>query len=431
MGLEEGLQLAQWLLNMNRQGQIDRENKAYQDRIMRQQDEQLRREQMNNDAITAMMAGSGEANDLFTQLPGLQRQATVANALQPVLGGMFAGAFPAIGDISGQAHEAASEGVAKFSQNPLAYLYSLGIAKGGTPIDVIKNAGEIAGMDSPINRYQAAQAARAKDEKDWETFTKKEDYTYGKKMELAEAEQKGREKVAMINAEKRGEGWGSGKDVLAVGSFATKEMADNLKDRLAKSNKELFEYVSTVKNGRNAGLEYDAEEVNARVEGIEEKFSTLMAHKFMTSPGGVDPEEFVSGYGRLLNDNGFGGISQREVSLRKELDEYVKRGDLKGALSILGAYSDDAEAVFLKGGQLLQYSPRTAGSVGAAFWASKGKEVKKAAWNKFYKPTIQKYNAFVAQRAAVAEAERIKAKKNRTFSDNLTNSFLRFGRGVR
>ena len=122
MGLEEGLQLAQWLLNMNRQGQIDRENKAYQDRIMRQQDEQLRREQMNNDAITAMMAGSGEANDLFTQLPGLQRQATVANALQPVLGGMFAGAFPAIGDISGQAHEAASEGVAKFSQNPLAYL---------------------------------------------------------------------------------------------------------------------------------------------------------------------------------------------------------------------------------------------------------------------------------------------------------------------
>ena len=429
MGLEEGLQLAQWLLNMNRQGQIDRENKAYQDRIMRQQDEQLRREQMNNDAITAMMAGSGEANDLFTQLPGLQRQATVANALQPVLGGMFAGAFPAIGDISGQAHEAASEGVAKFSQNPLAYLYSLGIAKGGTPIDVIKNAGEIAGMDSPINRYQAAQAARAKDEAERKKFVWQEGVKSTNRREETELSKGFDERIAAMKL--RGEGWGSGKDVLAVGSFATKEMADNLKDRLAKSNKELFEYVSTVKNGSNDGLEYDAEEVNARVEGIEEKFSTLMAHKFMTSPGGVDPEEFVSGYGRLLNDNGFGGISQREVSLRKELDEYVKRGDLKGALSILGAYSDDAEAVFLKGGQLLQYSPRTAGSVGAAFWASKGKEVKKAAWNKFYKPTIQKYNAFVAQRAAVAEAERIKAKKNRTFSDNLTNSFLRPGRGVR
>ena len=429
MGLEEGLQLAQWLLNLNRQGQIDRENKAYQDRIIQQQDEQRRQEKATNDAITAMMVGSREANDMFTQLPGLQRQATVANALQPVLGGMFAGAFPAIGDIAGQAYDAASEGVAEFSQNPLAYLYSIGIAKGGTPIDVIKNAGEIAGMDSPINRYQSKLAADEKAESD-------------KKAKILDAELKAQEALAVEAARgknqralemlrQKREGAGTGKDVLAVGSFETKEMADNLKDRLAKANKELFEYVSTVKNGSIDGLEYDAEEVNARVEGIEEKFSTLMAHKFMTSPGGVDPEEFVSGYGRLLNDNGFGGISQREVSLRKELDEYVKRGDLKGALSILGAYSDDAEAVFLKGGQLLQYSPRTAGSVGAAFWASKGKEVKKAAWNKFYKPTIQKYNAFVAQRAAVAEAERIKAEKIRTFADNLADSFLRFGRGVR
>ena len=426
MGLEEGLQLAQWLLNLNRQGQIDRENKAYQDRIIQQQDEQRRQEMATNDAISAMLAGSGEANDMFTQLPSLQNQAKILGTLQAT-GGMFGGPFSMMGDVSRAAYNAASEGVSSFAQNPVLSLARLGLEKGGSPIDVAKYAQEISGMDSPINRYQAEQAARAKDDKEWKAFTKKEDYTYGKKMELAEAEQKGREKVA----EKRGEGWGSGKDVLAVGSFATKEMADNLKDRLAKSNKELFEYVSTVKNGSNDGLEYDAEEVNARVEGIEEKFSTLMAHKFMTSPGGVDPEEFVSGYGRLLNDNGFGGISQREVSLRKELDEYVKRGDLKGALSILGAYSDDAEAVFLKGGQLLQYSPRTAGSVGAAFWASKGKEVKKAAWNKFYKPTIQKYNAFVAQRAAVAEAERIKAEKIRTFSDNLTNSFLRFGRGVR
>jgi hypothetical protein len=157
----------------------------------------------------------------------------------------------------------------------------------------------------------------------------------------------------------------------------------------------------------------------------------LMAHKFMTSPGGVDPEEFVSGYGRLLNDNGFGGISQREVSLRKELDEYVKRGDLKGALSILGAYSDDAEAVFLKGGQLLQYSPRTAGSVGAAFWASKGKEVKKAAWNKFYEPTVQKYKALIAKQKAIEIQEKIKADKIRAFSDALISSLMKPGRSLR
>ena len=429
MGLQEGLQIAQWLLNLNRQGQIDRENKAYQDRIIQQQDEQRRQEMATNDAISAMLAGSGEANDMFTQLPGLQRQATVANALQPVLGGMFAGAFPAIGDIAGQAYDAASEGVSSFAQNPVLSLARLGLEKGGSPLDVAKYAQAISGMDSPINRSQAEQAARAKDEAEMKKFVWQEGVKSTNRREEIGLSKGFDERIAAMKL--GGNGVGSGKDVLAVGSFATKEMADNLKDRLAKSNKELFEYVSTVKNGSNDGLEYDAEEVNARVEGIEEKFSTLMAHKFMTSPGGVDPEEFVSGYGRLLNDNGFGGISQREVSLRKELDEYVKRGDLKGALSILGAYSDDAEAVFLKGGQLLQYSPRTAGPVGAAFWASKGKEVKKAAWNKFYKPTIQKYNAFVAQRAAVAEAERIKAKKNRTFSDNLTNSFLRPGRGVR
>jgi len=429
MGLEEGLQLAQWLLNLNRQGQIDRENKAYQDRIIQQQDEQRRQEMATNDAISAMLAGSGEANDMFTQLPGLQRQATVANALQPVLGGMFAGAFPAIGDISGQAYDAASEGVSSFAQNPVLSLARLGLEKGGSPLDVAKYAQAISGMDSPINRYQSKLAADEKAESD-------------KKAKIFDAELKAQEALAVEAARgknqralemlrQKREGAGTGKDVLAVGSFATKEMADNLKDRLAKSNKELFEYVSTVKNGSIDGLEYDAEEVNARVEEIEEKFSTLMAHKFMTSPGGVDPEEFVSGYGRLLNDNGFGGISQREVSLRKELDEYVKRGDLKGALSILGAYSDDAEAVFLKGGQLLQYSPRTAGAGGEAFWASKGKEVKKAAWNKFYKPTIQKYNAFVAQRAAVAEAEKIIADKRRAFSDALISSLMKPGRSLR
>ena len=425
MGLQEGLQIAQWLLNLNRQGQIDRENKAYQDRIIQQQDEQRRQEMATNDAISAMLAGSGEANDMFTQLPSLQNQAKILGTLQAT-GGMFGGPFSMMGDASRAAYNAASEGVSSFAQNPVLSLARLGLEKGGSPIDVAKYAQAISGMDSPINRYQAEQAALAKDDKEFDTFRKKEDYTYGKKMALAEAEQSGREKVAMINA-----GLGSGKDVLAVGSFATKEMADNLKDRLAKSNKELFEYVSTVKNGSNDGLEYDAEEVNARVEGIEEKFSTLMAHKFMTSPGGVDPEEFVSGYGRLLNDNGFGGISQREVSLRKELDEYVKRGDLKGALSILGAYSDDAEAVFLKGGQLLQYSPRTAGSGGAAFWASKGKEVKKAAWNKFYEPTVQKYKALIAKQEAIAIQEKAIADKRRAMSDALVRSYLTPGRGMR
>ena len=347
MGLQEGLQIAQWLLNLNRQGQIDRENKAYQDRIIQQQDEQRRQEMATNDAISAMLAGSGDANDMFTQLPSLQNQAKILGTLQAT-GGMFGGPFSMMGDASRAAYNAASEGVSSFAQNPVLSLARLGLEKGGSPIDVAKYAQAISGMDSPINRYQAEQAARAKDEADMKKFVWQEGVKSTNRREETALSKGFDEKIAAMKL--RGEGWGSGKDVLAAGSFATKEMADNLKDRLAKANKELFEYVSTVKNGSNDGLEYDAEEVNARVEGIEEKFSTLMAHKFMTSPGGVDPEEFVSGYGRLLNDNGFGGISQREVSLRKELDEYVKRGDLKGALSILRAYSDDAEAVFLKGG---------------------------------------------------------------------------------
>jgi hypothetical protein len=428
MGLQEGLQIAQWLLNLNRQGQIDRENKAYQDRIIQQQDEQRRQEMATNDAISAMLAGSGEANDMFTQLPSLQNQAKILGTLQAT-GGMFGGPFSMMGDASRAAYNAASEGVSSFAQNPVLSLARLGLEKGGSPIDVAKYAQAISGMESPINRYQAEQAALAKDEAEMKKFVWQEGVKSTNRREETALSKGFDEKIAAMKL--RGEGWGSGKDVLAVGSFATKEMADNLKDRLAKSNKELFEYVSTVKNGSNDGLEYDAEEVNARVEGIEEKFSTLMAHKFMTSPGGVDPEEFVSGYGRLLNDNGFGGISQREVSLRKELDEYVKRGDLKGALSILGAYSDDAEAVFLKGGQLLQYSPRTAGSGGAAFWASKGKEVKKAAWNKFYKPTVQKYDALIAKQKAIEIQEKIIADKRKAFSDALISSLLTPGRGMR
>ena len=428
MGLEEGLQLAQWLLNLNRQGQIDRENKAYQDRIIQQQDEQRRQEMATNDAISAMLAGSGEANDMFTQLPSLQNQAKILGTLQAT-GGMFGGPFSMMGDASRAAYNAASEGVSSFAQNPVLSLARLGLEKGGSPLDVAKYAQAISGMDSPINRSQAEQAARAKDEAERKKFVWQEGVKSTNRREETALSKGFDERIAAMKL--RGEGWGSGKDVLAVGSFATKEMADNLKDRLAKSNKELFEYVSTVKNGSNDGLEYDAEEVNARVEGIEEKFSTLMAHKFMTSPGGVDPEEFVSGYGRLLNDNGFGGISQREVSLRKELDEYVKRGDLKGALSILGAYSDDAEAVFLKGGQLLQYSPRTAGPVGAAIWASKGKEVKKAAWNKFYEPTVQKYKALIAKQKAIEIKEKIIADKRRAFSDALIGSLMKPGRGMR
>ena len=428
MGLQEGLQIAQWLLNLNRQGQIDRENKAYQDRIIQQQDEQRRQEMATNDAISAMLAGSGEANDMFTQLPSLQNQAKILGTLQATAG-MFGGPFSMMGDAARAAYDATSEGVSSFAQNPVLSLARRGLEKGGSPIDVAKYAQLIAGMDSPINRSQAEQAARAKDEAEMKKFVWQEGVKSTNRREEIGLSKGLDERIAAMKL--GGEGLGSGKDVLAVGSFATKEMADNLKDRLAKSNKELFEYVSTVKNGSNDGLEYDAEEVNARVEGIEEKFSTLMAHKFMTSPGGVDPEEFVSGYGRLLNDNGFGGISQREVSLRKELDEYVKRGDLKGALSILGAYSDDAEAVFLKGGQLLQYSPRTAGSGGAAFWASKGKEVKKAAWNKFYEPTVQKYKALIAKQEAIAIQEKAIADKRRAMSDALVRSYLTPGRGMR
>ena len=101
MGLQEGLQIAQWLLNLNRQGQIDRENKAYQDRIIQQQDEQRRQEMATNDAISAMLAGSGEANDMFTQLPSLQNQAKILGTLQAT-GGMFGGPFSMMGRLKGR-----------------------------------------------------------------------------------------------------------------------------------------------------------------------------------------------------------------------------------------------------------------------------------------------------------------------------------------
>ena len=169
MGLEEGLQLAQWLLNLNRQGQIDRENKAYQDRIIQQQDEQRRQEMATNDAISAMLAGSGEANDMFTQLPSLQNQAKILGTLQAT-GGRFGGPFSMMGDASRDVYNAASEGVSSFAQNPVLSLARLGLEKGGSPLDVAKYAQAISGMDSPINRYQAEQAARAKDEAERKKF---------------------------------------------------------------------------------------------------------------------------------------------------------------------------------------------------------------------------------------------------------------------
>ena len=80
---------------------------------------------------------------------------------------------------------------------------------------------------------------------------------------------------------------------------------------------------------------------------------------------------------------------------------------------------------------MLQYSPRTAGSGGAAFWASKGKEVKKAAWNKFYEPTVQKYKALIAKQKAIEIKEKAIADKRKAFSDALYGSLMKPGRGMR
>ena len=397
MGLQEGLQLAQWLLNLNRQGQIDRENKAYQDRIIQQQDEQRRQEMATNDAISAMLAGSGEANDMFTQLPSLQNQAKILGTLQAT-GGMFGGPFSMMGDASRAAYNATSEGVSSFAQNPVLSLARLGLEKGGSPLDVAKYAQAISGMDSPINRYQAEQAARAKDDKELDTFIKKEDYTYWKKKELADAEQKGREAVARINAAKRGEGGGERGGMLSGASgFRTgKTISSDLKKALSDYRQYHM----------NAGTQYSLPVAKEYVENIESAFSDKMALEAYERPGSFTVDGFIKSYEKLP-DSAEGGITKpRKELFEKAMKAKILAGDENGVAELISSYVQDARDVFAKGGRLFEYDKNASGI--SKKWPELARSVENYATLK-----------------AVETAERVKKDIQRKRSDDEANEALR------
>ena len=427
MGLEEGLQLAQWLLNLNRQGQIDRENKAYQDRIIQQQDEQRRQEMATNDAISAMLAGSGEANDMFTQLPSLQNQAKILGTLQAT-GGMFGGPFSMMGDASRAAYNAASEGVSSFAQNPVLSLARLGLEKGGSPIDVAKYAQAISGMDSPINRYQAEQAARAKDDKELDTFRKKEDYTYGKKMALAEAEQSGRERVAMINAERRGEGGSDG--LLSTEGVPGYKVATGFENAVYDAIKDLNTFMGEAGKSESGVLGSSDSDTTGRDTALEKTkridtaFGRNFAYKKLTKPGplDVDAQEYLKEYYQLPQGN-WGGKSAppRKALLTKALEKAITSGDMDGASKLVSAQAEDAKNAFLSGSSIFPYSVRTRSKEMSDYWARTGDKIEVAAIGE----GLAIMNKIASDLAKKAEAEKRKPQQKKknpvsTINDAIT-----------
>ena len=411
MGLQEGLQIAQWLLNLNRQGQIDRENKAYQDRIIQQQDEQRRQEMATNDAISAMLAGSGEANDMFTQLPSLQNQAKILGTLQAT-GGMFGGPFSMMGDASRAAYNATSEGVSSFAQNPVLSLARLGLEKGGNPLDVAKYAQVISGMDSPINMYQAEQAARAKDEAERKKFVWQEGVKSTNRREETALSKGFDERIAAMKL--RGEGAGGGnnsKSLFQAGTPDALKRTIDLKTDVREANKNIFA-LSTAENevGKKEMLR------EGIVEG-EDAFGALFVHEGVLDQKKLTVENFNAGFGKLYDVNGKGKVQTKERILRDSLDAAIKTGAVDNARKYLGVYVADLKNVFLRSGASLQASPETAGERTASIWAQMADKAAASSWNEWavYIEKKAKEQARINQTQAAIQAK--EAEKRKSFAE--------------
>jgi hypothetical protein len=272
-------------------------------------------------------------------------------------------------------------------------------------------------MDSPINRYQAEQAALAKDEAERKKFYWQEGVKSTNRREETALSKGFDERIAAMKL--RGEGAGGGesnKGGVFAGGVAGLKVGEGFASALSGAKKEYREYLkgATIpKKGAKVSSEQYSEDVaREHVVNIENKFGDLFAFTAKERPellfpaGKFSADYFLSEYDKLPDADPNGTGRARAALLKDELTAKISSGDAEGVNALITSYAKDAGAVFARGGRIFKYDKST--PTWAQEWSSLVPAVQEAALKRAFtiSENIAKKIAYQRAVAAGVEAER-------------------------
>jgi len=362
MGLQEGLQIAQWLMNLQRQAEQDRQEKAYRDSIINERQAAIDRDNADREAIGNIFSQFNQADQAYQDYGNLRNQDMIMQALgigSSVAGGPLSG----LSDASRFMVNTAGERVSPWAENPYGEAQKLA-STSGMSLEGLEKFNKI--LPAVRNRLTSDWLSRqeeAKKKAEWGDYTKKEMFksslgqqkdeaNFSRQKELAKYRaglERRSASSAVANPQDKGPSY-----VQGIG----KAYSDFNKG-LVGSQKGLRETVLKLNDPIQTDKETLVQDAKDQIDGVEKSYALRFASEAI-GVGGVNPSAFADGYFRLpmLASSGKGGKTYappRITATEKTIKSLIESGNYEGVKSLVAATASDAVNVFQNGKKAVMF----------------------------------------------------------------------------
>ena len=352
MGLQEGLQIAQWLMNLQRQAEQDRQEKAYRDSIINERQAAIDRDNADREAIGNIFSQFNQADQAYQDYGKLRNQDMIMQALgigSSVAGGPLSG----LSDASRFMVNTAGERVSPWAENPYGEAQKLASTSGMSLEGLEKFNKILPAVSNRLTSDWLSRQEEAKKNAEWGDYTKKERFKSSLRQQEDEKNFSRQKELAKYRAglERRPS---SSAYVPGIG----KAYSDFNKG-LASSQKGLRETVMKLNDPIQTDKETLAQDAKDQINGIEKSYALRFASEAI-GVGGISPSAFADGYFRLpmLASSGKGGKTYappRITATEKTIKSLIESGNYEGVKSLVDATANDAVNVFLNGKKAVMF----------------------------------------------------------------------------
>ncbi len=357
MGLQEGLQIAQWLMNLQRQAEQDRrqaeqdrQDKAYRDFIINERQASIDRDNADRESIGNIFSQFNQADQAYQDYGKLRNQDMIMQALgigSSVAGGPLSG----LADAFRFAVDTASEELQPWMVNPYGEAQKRAVMS-NMSLEGLEKFNKI--LPSVSNRLTSDWLSRqeeAKKNAEWGDYTKKEMFKSSLAQQKDEANFSRQKELAKYRA---GLERMSSSYVPGIGTAYS-----DFNKGLAGSQNGLRETVLKLNDPTQTDKETLFQDAKDQIDGVEKSFALKFASEAI-GDGVISPSAFADGYFRLpmLASSGKGGKTYappRITATEKTIKSLIESGNDEGVDSLVDATAKDAVNVFLNGRKAVMF----------------------------------------------------------------------------
>lgn len=357
MGLQEGLQIAQWLMNLQRQAEQDRQEKAYRDSIINERQAAIDRDNDDREAIGNIFSQFNQADQAYQDYGKLRNQDVIMQALgigSSVAGGPLSG----LSDASRFMVNTAGERVSPWAENPYGEAQKLASTSGMSLEGLEKFNKILPAVSNRLTSDWLSRQEEAKKNAEWGDYTKKERFKSSLRQQEDEKNFSSQKELAKYRAELERSATSSQDKGPSYVKGIGKAYSDFNKG-LVGSQKGLRETVMKLNDPIQTDKETLVQDAKDQIDGVEKSYALRFASEAI-GVGGINPSAFADGYFRLpmLASSGKGGKTYappRITATEKTIKSLIESGNHEGVKSLVAATASDAVNVFQNGKKAVMF----------------------------------------------------------------------------